>query len=272
MIAQVVSLTKNEVQKMKRKSILSAVWMLLFSIGILFAEEEATVTPASEAAEGLDLQAVSELFKDSENLEAFEKSLNDPENGVNNLDLDENGEVDFVRVVEEVDDDAHVVILQACLGEDEFQDVATIEIEKSDEDYNMQVTGNEELYGADYYVEPTVVHIHTWPVIRWIYRPAYKPYWSRYYFGFYPKWWRVRRPVVRHVYRNRAVVYTKRAGFRFTRTPRVVVRKRVKYHPHSSTLVKRKVVHTPRGTKVITKKKQPGKPPVVKKKTVRKRR
>jgi hypothetical protein len=256
---------------MKRQLILSAAWMLLLGISILFADEEVTVTPASEAAEGLDLQAVSELFKESENLEAFEKSLNDPELGINNLDLDENGEVDFIRVVEETDGDSRMVILQDCLGEDEFQDVATIEIEKSDEDYNMQVQGNDELYGEGYYVEPVHVHIHAWPIVTWLYRSTHRPYWSAYYFGYYPWWWRVRHPVLRHAYRERAVIYTKRAGFRFTRAPRVVVTRRVKYHPHSSTLVKRKVVHTPHGTKVITKKKQPGKPPVVKKKTVKRR-
>jgi hypothetical protein len=256
---------------MKRHWITFAAWMLLLGVCAVFAGEEATVTPVSEAAEGLDLQAVGELFKESENLEDFEKSLNDPETGVNNLDLDENGEVDFIRVVEEVEGDAHVIILQACLGEDEFQDAATIEIEKSDDDYNMQVQGNEELYGTDYYVETTHVHIHSWPIIGWIYRPVYRPYWSRYHFGLYPKWWRVHHPLVHSVYRTRTVVYTQRAGFRFTRTPKVVVVKKVKYHPHSSTLVKKKVVHSPTGTKVITKTQKPGHKPVVTKKVVKKR-
>ncbi len=257
---------------MKRQLITTAIWVIFLGVCVVFAGEEVTVKSVSEAAQGLDLQAVGELFKESENLEDFEKSLNDPEVGVNNLDLDENGEVDFIRVVEEVNGDAHVIILQDCLGEDEFQDVATIEIDKSDENYDMQVQGNEELYGTDYYVESTNVHIHAWPIITWLYRPAYRPYWSVYHFGSYPWWWRVRHPLLHPMYRNRADVYTQRAGFRFTRTPRVVVRTRVKYHPHSSTLVKRKVVHTPHGTKVVTKKKQPGKPPVVKKKTVKKRK
>ena len=42
--------------------------------------------------------AVAELFKDSKDLEAFEKALNDSEVGINNLDLDEDGEVDFGSV------------------------------------------------------------------------------------------------------------------------------------------------------------------------------
>jgi hypothetical protein len=256
---------------MKRRLITFSTLLLFLAGTDLFpAQEDTTVTAVSEATEDLDLQAVSELFKDSENLEAFEKSLNDPEVGINNLDLDENGEVDFIRVVEEVTDDAHLIILQACLGDDEFQDVATIEVEKTDEDYSMQIHGNEDLYGADYYVVPASVHIRTWPIITWMYRPAYRPYWSKYRFGFYPRWWRVRRPVARHIYLNRTVLYTRRAGFKFTRVGRVRVT-RIKYKPRSSVLVKKKVVRTPSGTKVITKVKKPGKKPVVKKRTVKRR-
>lgn len=254
---------------MKRRLITLSTSLLFLAGTTLFsAQEDTTLTAVSEVAEDLDLNAVSELFKDSENLEAFEKKLNDPEIGINNLDLDENEEIDFIRVVEEVTDDAHIIILQACLGEDEFQDVATIEVEKTDEDYSMQVQGNGDLYGVDYYVVPAHVHIHSWPVIRWMYRPAYHPYLSKYRFGFYPRWWRVRRRVARNIYLNRTVVYTRRAGFKFTRVGRVT---RVKYNPRSSTLVKRKVVRTPSGTKVITKKKKPGQKPVVKKRTIKKR-
>ncbi|MBN2103496.1 hypothetical protein JW835_05585 [bacterium] len=222
----------------------------------IFAEDSTTVTAISDSSEGLDLQAVSELFKESESLEAFEKSLNDPEVGINNLDLDENGEVDYIRVLEEVNEDAHIIILQASLGEDEYQDVAVIEVEKDGDDYTMQVVGNEDIYGPDYYIMPSVVHVKTWPIIAFITRPGYKPYRSVYRFGVYPKWWKPFHPVARAAYRNRLVVYHKRAGFRITRTGRVRVTTRVKYRPASSVLVKRKVVRTPHGTRVITTKKK----------------
>jgi hypothetical protein len=259
-------------EKMKRHINVIAMWLLLGSCTyFVSAEETTTITPASEAAEGLDLQAVCELFKESENLEVFEKSLNDPVVGVNNLDLDENGEVDFIRVVEDVTDDAHIIILQATLGEEEFQDVATIEIEKTGEDYDMQIQGNEDLYSDDYYVEPADVHIHTWPIVIGIYGPIYHPYRSIYYFGFYPKWWKPYRPVVRPVYHTRVRVYTRRGAFKFTRTRRVRVVTRVRYKSRSSVLVKKKVVRTPSGTKVVTKVKKPGQKPVVKKKVVKRR-
>ena len=150
---------------MKRQIIIPVIILFLITPShFIFAQEEITVVaPTSEVAEGLDLHAVAELFKESENLEEFEQYLNDPEIGINNLDLDGDGYVDYIRVVEQVTDYTHVIILQVPLGEDEFQDIATIEIEKTgDEDYNMQVRGNEIIYGTDYYVTPVYVHVYRW--------------------------------------------------------------------------------------------------------------
>ncbi|MFQ5751678.1 MAG: hypothetical protein ACE5HI_06725 [bacterium] len=216
--------------------------LLVFCYGISSAQEDVTIVkPTSEAADGLDLKAVSELFKDAKDLEAFEKALNDPDIGVNNLDLDDNGEVDYIRIVEQVADETHVIILQVPLAENEFQDVATIEVEKTGEDnYNMQVHGDEVIYGVDYYVAPTVVHIHTWPIIPWLYRPHYRPYRSVFYFGFYPRWWRPYRPVKINVYRTRTVNITRSTTFTFAKTNRVRSVAKVNYKPKSTTLVKKK--------------------------------
>lgn len=234
----------------------STIVLILFvSSCLTFAQEDVTVvSQTSEAAEGLDLQAVSELFKDSEDLESFEKALNDSETGINNLDLDENGEVDFIRVVEEMADETHVIILQVPLGEDEFQDVATIEVEKTgDESYNMQVHGNEDLYGPDYYVASTVVRIHTWSIIARIYGPRYRPYRSRYYWGYYPRWWRPYRPVKVHVYRTRTGKYRTRPTFVVTRKGRVRTVHKVKYKPRKSVSVKQRVIVRPARKKIIKK-------------------
>jgi len=229
----------------KRSVASAAVFMLLFGFCLVFAQENATVAiEDSEAAEGLDLKAVSELFRDSKNLEEFEKALNDPEVGINNLDLDENGEVDFIRVVEEVADGTHVIILQVPLADNEFQDVATIDVEKTGEaEYNLQVHGDEVIYGADYYVVPGPIRIHTWPVIAWIYRPAYHPYRSAFRFGFFPVWWKPHRPVTAAVYHTRVV---RRTGTTFTvvKTTRVGTAAKVNYKPRSSVLVRKKTTVT----------------------------
>lgn len=225
---------------MKNVMRITLMLIVMFSIVAVSARENETI-------EGLDLQAVSELFKESENLEEFEKSLNDPMTGINNLDLDENGEVDFIRVVEDVVEDTHLIILQTPLGEDDYQDVATIEVEKTDDDsYNMQVHGNEDFYGPDYYVAPSVVHIHTWPIIRWMYRPGYKPYRSVYVWGRYPRWWKPWKPVTVRVYHTRVGKYRTRNTFVVTRTSRVRTVHKVRYVPRKSVRVKTRVVRPAR--------------------------
>ncbi len=229
---------------MKTLTVTLAAALLLFGYCPLTAQEDVTiVAPTSEAAKGLDLKAVSELFKEAKDLEEFEKALNDPETGVNNLDLDGNGEVDYIRVVEQAADDARLIILQVPLGKDEFQDVATIEVEKTgNEAYSMQVRGNEVIYGPDYYVAPVSVHIHTWPLITWMYAPYHRPYRSRFYFGFYPPWWRPYRPVTVSVYRTRTVRFTTRTTFTVTRTSRVQTVTKVNYKPRNSTRVRKTTV------------------------------
>jgi hypothetical protein len=201
------------------------------------------IAPTSEAAEGLDLYAVSELFKETSNLEEFEEALNNPNFGINNLDLDGNGQVDFIRVVEEIVNGTHIIVLQAAIWEDEFQDVATIEVEYTGKDYNMHVQGNEVIYGANYYIAPSHVHINTWPIINWIYRPVYRPYHSAYYWGNYPGWWKSHRPLHRNVYHGRTVKYTQRNTFVVTRTARVKNVTRVKYKPRTSVHVTNHIVH-----------------------------
>ena len=169
---------------MKRQLVLGAVILLfLFGSKLILAQKDVTVTANdSDTVAGLDLQAVGDLFKDSKNLDEFEKNLNDPDNGINNLDLDNDGNVDYIRAVEKTADNTHLVILQAPLAKDEYQDVATIEVQKDKDDYNVQIQGNKDVYGKDVYVVPAVVHVSAWPIIGLMYGPAYHPYRSSFLF------------------------------------------------------------------------------------------
>jgi len=219
---------------------------LLLSLNVSMAKADQNITiiaPTSEVADGLDLYAVSELFKDSANLEQFEAELNNPEYGINNLDLDGNGEVDFIRVVEEIYNDSHLIILQAIIWEDEFHDVATIEIETSENNYSMHVQGNEVIYGSNYYIAPSHVHISNWPIMVWISRPVYRPYHSAYYWKSYPRWWQPHRPLLKNNYYARTHKYKKHNTFVVTKVARVNKVARVKYKPRTSGRVTKYVGH-----------------------------
>ena len=172
---------------------------LIIGMGFLCIDAQTgstSIKANSDAAAGLDLYAVAELFKDSANLEKFEQNLNNPEKGINNIDLNGNGEIDFIRVNEKVSDQTHLIILQVPLGNDDFQDVATIAVEQGNgKKYNLHVQGDPLIYGVNYYVVPANNNFSAWNVMRWLFTPNYHPYYSPYSYKILPNWWSVRRPV-----------------------------------------------------------------------------
>jgi hypothetical protein len=170
------------------------------------------------AGDGLDLYAVLDLFQKSKTIESFEKTLNDPKTKVNNLDLDLDKKVDFIKVVTEKKDkkdESHMFVLRVDVSKTESQDVAVILLDRDkDKKVSLQIVGDEELYGKDYVIEPkgnspvtpnpaykgedpvtvtveapaTNVVVQQAPVVQYVYSPAYVPYYPPYYYGYYPGW------------------------------------------------------------------------------------
>ena len=64
-----------------------------------------------------DLNGALDLFKKSESPESFEKALNTEGNFVNNLDLNGDGDIDYIQVVEKMEGDIHVLVLQVAVNE-----------------------------------------------------------------------------------------------------------------------------------------------------------
>ncbi|MFB9053475.1 hypothetical protein ACFFVB_10340 [Formosa undariae] len=174
----------------------------------LSAQETTTTTVSANSTDismNLDLEAVSSAFGESKDLEDFEKKLNDPEARISNLDLNEDGNVDYLRVVEVSENQTHVVTIQSVLAKDEFQDVATIDIEKSEKNTSVLVTGDEYIYGSNYYISPFYNTIP--PIYGWFWGPYYNPWMSPWYWGFYPPYFRPWRPFPPHIYHNNVHVH-----------------------------------------------------------------
>ncbi len=164
------------------------------------------------------LHGALDLFKQSASLEEFEKKLNDESNNVNNLDLNGDGDIDYIRVEDKMKDDAHAIVLQVPVSETESQDVAVIEIEKDGADNaKLQIVGDEDLYGDNKIVEPfdeeikevkgkkgpcmtelrsmgVWVNVWFWPCVKFVYAPAYLVWASPWYWHHYPFWWKPWKP------------------------------------------------------------------------------
>ncbi|PCE65028.1 hypothetical protein [Sediminicola luteus] len=181
--------------------------LLVLGHGLLFAQDVTTVEAIDEnIGENLDLEAVASVFTDSEDLEDFEKRLNDPKTQISNLDLNGDGEVDYLRVLESSKDNTHVVTIQAVIGKNQFQDVATIDVEKDDKgETTVQVVGDVHMYGPGYIVHP--IYVRPPVIIIWFWGPVYRPWRSPYYWGYYPPYYRPWRPHPRNVYRTQVNVH-----------------------------------------------------------------
>ena len=178
-------------------------------------QQDVHIAAMTDIGEDLDLYAVADLFQTSPTLEDFEMSLNDPTTGINNLDLDEDGYTDYIRVMEETEDNIHWIGLEAMLLEDDNREVAVIQVDKNtdNDDYTMEITGSEEIYGDDYTIEPETQSIKAWPIIVLIARSHYRPYRSIYYYGHYPKHYKRWHHVPRRVYRTKMAQRIHRRNF-----------------------------------------------------------
>ena len=110
--------------------------MSLFSTPV-FSQTGQDTTLSGLPGDNLDLYAVLDLFQKSKTIEDFEKSLNEQKTGINNLDLDLDNKVDFIKVVTEKKGDSYTFILQVAVSKTETQDVAVILV---DRDKNKKVT------------------------------------------------------------------------------------------------------------------------------------
>jgi hypothetical protein len=170
--------------------------------------------------DNLNLYAVMKLFQSSETLEGFERSLNDPNSRINNLDLNGDNQVDYIRVIDNVDGDVHNIVLQVAINNRENQDVAVFTVQKDrDGRVYIQLIGDRDLYGKDYIIEPiynegdsgqtpnpgytgqniaysrtSPAEIAGWPVVRFIFMPNYVSWHSSWYYGSYPSYWHTWHP------------------------------------------------------------------------------
>lgn len=223
------------------------------------AQQDSTGMPGDH----FSLQGALEMFKQASSPEEFEKLINTADKNVNNLDLNGDGEVDYIKVIDKVDKDAHAFILQVAVSETENQDIAVIELEKTgDTTAVLQIVGDEDIFGeqmiveasdegdeeinydnsgsgsgpgADFY-EPVriVVNVFYWPTVRFIYRPAYRPWVSLWRWRHYPGWWKPWRPLAWHVFNPGRLHYRNHCAI--VHTHRVIAAHRI-YTPYRSSSV-----------------------------------
>jgi hypothetical protein len=170
------------------------------------------------AGDNFSLEGTLAMLKKATTIKQFERIINDKKNNVNNLDLNGDGEIDYVNVEDIESENTHVLVLSTFVTEQEKQDIATISIEKTaDSEAYIQIEGDTDLYAANTLIEPTEekqtlksdkggpntpsiiiqtlrVNVWSWPSIQYIYANKYIVWVSPYRWNFKPNWWRPWHP------------------------------------------------------------------------------
>jgi len=216
---------------MKMRFLKFLVIIISFSGVSAFAQSDESAGELGLPGDNLDLYAVLDLFQKSKTVEDFEKSLNDSKNKINNLDLNDDKKIDFIKVETKKKGEDFTFILRDPISKSETQDVAVILVSKDkNKKVSLQIVGDKELYGKDYIVEPsptgnagvtpnpgytgsnpvtvtvpastTTVVVEQAPIVQYVYSPAYVPYYPPYYYGFYPPWFGFATVMAVGIYRH----------------------------------------------------------------------
>lgn len=209
--------------------------LLCFAIAVSASAQDQEADSTGLPGDNFSLQGALDLFKKAGSPEEFEKLLNTQDNKVNNLDLNGDGQIDYVRVTGKKQDDVQIFVLQALVSPTESQDVAVISLEKTaDDNAVIQIEGDADIYGESTIAEPLpeadnafnyspashgpsvsspegiIVNVWFWPCVRFVYAPAYTVWISPFTWVAHPVWWRPWRPMPYYEYRPYCAHYRTR--------------------------------------------------------------
>ncbi|OQP39782.1 hypothetical protein A4H97_16290 [Niastella yeongjuensis] len=239
--------------------------LILLATSTLKAQTSTASDSPQLPGDNFSLSGALDLFKKAGSPEDFEKLLNSEDSKVNNLDLNEDGNTDYIKVVSKRENDVEVFVLQDIISETESQDIAVIELQKTGNDNAViDIVGDEDIYGQETIVEPEeaenafnegtsnlaggpnmesanpfstdgiIVNVWAWPCVRFVYAPSYVVWVSPYTWRAHPVWYRPWRPMAYTVYRP--IRYHYRAHYAVVTTRRVVVAQPI-YRPMRVTSV-----------------------------------
>lgn len=266
------------------KSISALALTLAFAVAAHAQEQQADSTGLP--GDNFSLQGALALFKKAGKPEEFEKLINSKDNKVNNLDLNQDGKIDYIRVTNKKENDVQIFVLSALVSAQESQDIAVISLQKTAEANAMiQIEGDAEIYGEPTFAEPApetenafnyndfsgsmasnelhgpaagspdgiFVNVWFWPCVQFVYQPAYVVYSSPYTYVAPPVWYQPWQPMPYYEYHPYCVQYYQ-PHYVYVPTRRIPPA-RVIYRPYrtqSVTVVQRNrvIVNNYRSTRV----------------------
>jgi len=171
---------------MKRILLLAALAIVLFSCGSNPTPVQSNnVSIQANALPGFNVNNFANLVKKTSNPTQIESAINAPDNDINNLDLDKDGKVDFLKVEESPN---KIQVVDDVNNTDSVT-VATLNITPNQENTqaDMQIQGNPTYCGQDYYYHSSF-SIGEILLLSYMLSP-HRYYYPMYHYGYYPSYY-----------------------------------------------------------------------------------
>jgi hypothetical protein len=158
---------------------------------------------APSVGDNLNLEALGELVRSSNSAQEIEEKLNAP-NSINNLDLDGDGNVDYIKVSEYGSGSNRGFSFVVPTADNDVIEVAKVEVNPNGQ---MNVNGNREYYG-DNYSHQAHYSVSDMMIMSYL-LSSHRPYYSPYHYGSYPSSYRSYRSQPVTTYRTRVTTTTR---------------------------------------------------------------
>jgi hypothetical protein len=182
----------------------------------------------------LDIPSLTELVKSCLTSAEIESKLNQP-NGINNVDLDNDGQTDYITVAEF---NTPTGIGYTFNDQTKNGNVELVRMTFDKTNNNVVTTGNPNYYGNDYQYRSDLTNFL---ILSYLLSPHYSYYHSPYHYGYYPSYYRPYRTVSRTYYYSRPVVKVSSSNLTYRRvtTPTMTTSQPVKPAVSSAEVQKR---------------------------------
>lgn len=148
--------------------------------------QQNNVTIQSSGPAGFDVNKLAQLVKTSTDPQTLEKAINDPNNHINNLDLDKDGNIDYLKVEEPGQNRLNVV---DDVSDADSVTVARINIEpnQGSNTADLSVQGNPNYAGYTNYYHSSFTFTD-FLLLSYLMRP-HPYYMPMYHYGYYPSYY-----------------------------------------------------------------------------------
>jgi hypothetical protein len=148
--------------------------------------EQNNVTIENNTTAGFDVNRLADMVKKSTDPQVLEKAINDPGNQINNLDLDKDGKIDYLKITEPGKNQLNVV---DDISNDNSVTVASIKIDPSSDNQqaDLNIQGNPN-YVGDNYMYHSHFGLGDFLLLSYLMRP-HPYYMPMYHYGYYPSYY-----------------------------------------------------------------------------------